>query len=98
MPRTKNTKNWTPDAFEQKIIDKFAAYAVAAERCAQRLRGYDFAEVERLWGIVQTEFNSNPSKYPCVMAPQNDLEGRRQFHAKCEAICFPAKPPSRPEE
>ena len=98
MPRPKAAMEWKPDASEQAMIGKLAAYVVVAERCTRHLRSFNFSDAE-LWAQVQADFLANP-KYPAVVADQDDAEGRKQFQLKCQAICFPPKsePPRSPEE
>jgi len=98
MPRSTAAKQWQPDTFEQDMIDKITAYAVVAERSAAHLRSFHFPDVERLWARVQADFQGDAVKYPSVMADGNDEEGRERFRVKCRVMCFPLKPPSRPEE
>jgi hypothetical protein len=100
MRRTDAAKNWQPSAFDQKLIDRMTDYLLVAERCLLKLRELDASCVQPLWLELQAVFQGDRVKYPSALAAQNDLKGRRDFLAKCQAICFP--PPSRaphsPEE
>jgi hypothetical protein len=100
MPRTNAAKNWQPSAFDQQLIDRMTDYLLVAERCLLKLRTLDASHVQPLWLELQAVFQGDRAKYPSAMAAQNDVKGRRDFLAKCQAICFP--PPSRaprsPEE
>jgi len=92
MPRSQDAKNWQPDAFAQEKIDRITSYVIVTERCAARLRSFDFSVVELLWAKkVQADFLGDPIKYPSAMAEYNDKEGRKRFLLKCQAICFPPK-------
>jgi len=100
MPRTDAAKNWQPSASDQKLIDRMTNYLIVAERCLLKLRTLDDSRVQTLWLELQAVFEGDRVKYPSAMAAQNDVNGRNEFLAKCQAICFP--PPSRaprsPEE
>ncbi len=100
MPRSSDAKEWRPDALGQEMIDRMANFIIVAERCAAQLRSFNFPSIERLWAQVQADFQGDPVKYPAVMADHDDVESRKQFQMKCEAICFPPKsrPPRSPEE
>src|SRR5215472_9061346 len=98
MPRSRKTKEWRPDRFEQDMIDQIAKYTIVAEQRAAHLRSFPTAEYERLYSKLQAEFLGNPDKYPSVFAEDGDTEGRKQFRAKCEEICFSSKPSQRAEE
>jgi hypothetical protein len=100
MPRSNDAKQWQPDAYGQDMIDKIANYTIVAERSAAHLRSFDSTSMKQLWPQVQTDFLGDPVKYPAVMADLNDVEGRRLFQSKCEAICFPpeSESPRSPEE
>ncbi|KAM6497055.1 hypothetical protein JOM56_007528 [Amanita muscaria] len=91
MPRTDDAKNWQPSASDQNLIDRMTEYLILADRCLMKLRDDKF-HVKTLWLELQAVFQSDPVKYPSAMAAQNDANGRRDFLAKCQAICFP--PPS----
>jgi hypothetical protein len=100
MPRSRDAKSWQPDASDQKYIDRMAGYLVVAERCGIKLRSLDQSVVEPLWNDLQVVFYNDPIKYPSAMPQINDVEGRRLFQEKCEAICFPpaSSAPSSLEE
>jgi hypothetical protein len=93
MSRTDAAKNWQPSASDQKLIDRMMDYLIVAERCLMELRTLDASYVQPLWLQLQSVFQADRVKYPSAMAAQNDMRGRRDFLAKCQAICFP--PPSR---
>jgi hypothetical protein len=97
MPRPSVAKQWKPNAVDKGMIDTYTRYAVISERAAEHLRSLNFSD-KRRWAQVQADFQSHPNTYPSVMANIMDEEGRKQFLSKCEAICFPQKPSSRPEE
>lgn len=99
MPRSKAAMRWKPNAFEQAMIDQMAAYVVVGQKCMDHIRSLDFPNKEWLWAQVQADFLANP-KYPSVVAAQDDVEGRKQFQLKCQAICFPLRSglPHTPEE
>ena len=82
------------------MIDRMAKFIIVAEHCAAQLRSFNFPSIERLWAQVQGDFQGDPVKCPAVMADYNDVESRKQFQMKCEAICFPPKsrPPRSPKE
>jgi hypothetical protein len=82
------------------MIDRIANYVIVAERYAAHLCSFNFPNIEQLWVQVQADFLANPVKYPSTMAAQNNVEGRKQFQLKCQAICFLLKlePPHNPEE
>ncbi|KIL57437.1 hypothetical protein M378DRAFT_384024 [Amanita muscaria Koide BX008] len=92
MPRTDDAKNWQPNASDQNLIDRMTEYLILAEHCLIKLRALDKSHVKTLWLELQAVFQGDPVKYPSAMAAQNDAKGRRDFLAKCHAICFP--PPS----
>lgn len=98
MPRSDAAKKWEPDAFGKNMIDRITQFAVVSERSAEQLRLFDLSEIGPMWAHAQADFQSDPVKYPSVMAKKNDLEGRKQFQIKCQAICFPQKPPSDPKQ
>lgn len=100
MPRYNHAKKWKPDQSSQDLIDKMARFLIVAERSAAHLRTLDFSSTKELWVQVQAAFQNDPMKYPVIMAPQDDTEGRKQFQMKCEAICFPpeTEQPCCPEE
>ena len=54
-----------------------------AEQCATHLLQYDSGLVTQLWAEGQTIFMSDPLKYPCSLAPQQDTVGRNQSRSKC---------------
>jgi hypothetical protein len=95
LPTTGN-----PDAFGQETIDRMVNFTIVAERCGAQLRSLKLPSINKLWAKVEADFRSDPVKYPATMADQPDKEGRQQFRAKCEAICFPpgSQAPSSPEE
>ena len=88
MPRSKDAKQWQPDTFGQKMIDRIVNYVLVTERCTAELNSFDQSLVKELWPQVQAKFLSDPVKYPSAMAEQNDPEGRKVFHVKCERICY----------
>ena len=100
MPRSNDAKKWQPDPSSQDLIDKMAKFLIVAERAAEHLRTLNFLSTKELWVQVQADFQGDPVKYPTVMVPQHDIEGRKQFQMKCEAICFPPESelPCCPEE
>jgi hypothetical protein len=96
--RSNAAKQWKPDAFGRDMIDLTTRLIVVSERSAEHLRSHHFPYVEQLWARVQADFQNNPAKYPSVMALMNDVEGRKCFRKKWEAICFPQQPPRSPEQ
>ncbi|KAI9512579.1 hypothetical protein F5148DRAFT_1162633 [Russula earlei] len=100
MPRSRDAKEWRPDSFGQEMIDKMTNLILVTERCAAELRSFDFPSIKRLWAQVLADFQGDPVKYPSSMPNDNDVEGRKQFRMKCEAICFPPKSelPRSPED
>ena len=100
MSRTDAAKNWQPSASDQKLIDRMTDYLIVAERCLMELRTLDASHVQALWLQLQAVFQADRVKYPSAMAAQNDVRGRRDFLAKCQAICFPplSRAPRTPQE
>jgi hypothetical protein len=98
MPRSNAAQQWKPDAFGRDMIDITARLIVVSERSAEHLRSLRLPDVDRLWARVQADFQNNPAKYPSVMANMNDIEGRKRFRKKWEAICFPQEPPRSPAQ
>jgi len=96
--RTNNAKEWQPNTDEKEIIDKIAKFVIVSEHSTAYLHFNKFPEIEKLWLKVQAEFLGNPAKYPAHMAEDLDVEGRKKFLVKCEAMCFPPTPPLSPEE
>ena len=82
------------------MVDTIVNYDIVAEKCAARLRRYDQALIGRLWKEQEMIFMGDPVKYPSVMVAPHDTEGRNQFWAKCQALCFPpeSQRPPRPQE
>jgi hypothetical protein len=98
MLRSDAAKQWNPDAFGRAMIDLVARLLILSERSSQHLRSLSFPGVKQLWERIRADFQNSPAQYPSVMADINDIEGRRQFREKWEAICFSQQSPSSPEQ
>ncbi|THH09137.1 hypothetical protein EW146_g8780 [Bondarzewia mesenterica] len=90
MPRTRQTKEWTPDASSQQIIDEMARYTVVAERCSLHLRSLDSKEVKHAWDRAQKAWNmssKNDPTDPVISSSQDsDLMARERFRRSALAV------------
>ena len=92
MQRPDDAKNWQPDSSGQDAINRMANFLVVAERCSAHLRLYNQSTIKPLWDEVRAEFQGDPAKYPVFLANDNDMEGKKHFQMKCEALCFSEEP------
>ena len=58
MPRSNDAKQWQPDAYGQKMIDRIVNYVLVSERCTVDLNALDPSLVKELWPQVQAKFLS----------------------------------------